>query len=67
MKDSGDISFTKDDIAAITEAAEIKTYGARGLKRAVRKQILAVLDRKEAEIKSSVKKTRKKKEDKLDA
>ncbi len=67
MKDGGEIAFNKDDIEAITEAAEIKTYGARGLKRAVRKQILVVLDRKESELKSSVKKSRKKKEEKLDA
>jgi ATP-dependent Clp protease ATP-binding subunit ClpA len=39
------VSLTKDDIEEIIEVADIEVFGARGLKRAVRKQLLKVLDR----------------------
>jgi ATP-dependent Clp protease ATP-binding subunit ClpC len=46
------ITFTKKDIQAIKDAADIEVYGARGLKRAVRKQLLAVLDRMEEKLRN---------------
>lgn len=51
-----EITFTKEDIEEIKKVSEIETYGARGLKRAVRKQILKVFDRLEKEIKDKKKK-----------
>ena len=61
MEFTSDIELNADDIKEITEESEIKTYGARGLKRAVRKQLLKVLDRMEAEVlkKAAKKKTAK--------
>jgi ATP-dependent Clp protease ATP-binding subunit ClpA len=53
-----DILLNDEDIKEIIQVSEIKTYGARGLKRAVRKQLLKVLDRMEEEI---LKKASKKK------
>jgi ATP-dependent Clp protease ATP-binding subunit ClpA len=67
METKEDLVFTQEDIDNIVKVAEIETYGARGLKRAVRKQILVALDRMEKELsekktKASAKKTNKKKE-----
>jgi ATP-dependent Clp protease ATP-binding subunit ClpA len=49
MNLSRELEFTMDDIAEIITLAEIEAFGARGLKRAVRKQVLKVLDRMEKE------------------
>ena len=48
-KEKSDITvdFTKEDVNEIIQAADIETRGARGIRKAVRKQIIAVLDRKE--------------------
>jgi ATP-dependent Clp protease ATP-binding subunit ClpA len=45
MELKGELVFTINDIAEIITVADIETFGARGLKRAVRKQVLKVLDR----------------------
>lgn len=52
MNMTTNIKFNKKDYEEVIEASEIKVYGARGLKRAVRKQMLSVLDRMEQKIKS---------------
>jgi ATP-dependent Clp protease ATP-binding subunit ClpB len=67
MKD--EIVFSQEDIDNIVKVAEIEVYGARGLKRAVRKQILVVLDRMEQELinKQNKKAARKSKKEALDA
>jgi ATP-dependent Clp protease ATP-binding subunit ClpA len=44
------IVFNQDDLKEVSEIAEVKVYGARGLKRAVRKQMLKVIDRMEKEL-----------------
>jgi ATP-dependent Clp protease ATP-binding subunit ClpA len=49
MNLGSELEFTMDDIAEIITTAEIEAFGARGLKRAVRKQVLKVLDRMEKE------------------
>jgi ATP-dependent Clp protease ATP-binding subunit ClpA len=54
MEMEKDIKFIKSDISDIMETADIETYGARGLKRAVRKQILIALDRMESKKKEKV-------------
>lgn len=50
MESKDELVFTDEDINTIVTAAEIEVYGARGLKRAVRKQILVALDRMEQEL-----------------
>jgi ATP-dependent Clp protease ATP-binding subunit ClpC len=64
METKQELVFTQEDIDNIVKVAEIEVYGARGLKRAVRKQILTALDRMETELltKSAPKKSRRKKE-----
>ena len=42
------LNSSKADIDEIIKTADIETYGARGLKRAVRKQMLVALDRMES-------------------
>ena len=44
------IVFNDEDFKEVSEVAEVKVYGARGLKRAVRKQMLKVIDRMEKEL-----------------
>jgi ATP-dependent Clp protease ATP-binding subunit ClpA len=44
------VKFNKTDKEEILKIADVETYGARGLKRAVRKQMLVVLDRMEKEL-----------------
>jgi ATP-dependent Clp protease ATP-binding subunit ClpA len=66
MENKQEVKFTKEDIEEIIKVSEIKTFGARGLKRAVRKQILKFFDRKINEVSGSKKQTAKKKQ-KLDA
>jgi len=50
MELKDELVFTMDDIAEIITVADIETFGARGLKRAVRKQVLKVLDRMQKNI-----------------
>jgi ATP-dependent Clp protease ATP-binding subunit ClpA len=50
MDTKEELNFTQEDIDAIVKVAEIEVYGARGLKRAVRKQLLVALDRMEQEL-----------------
>lgn len=40
-----DIEFTKDDIDDVVKASEIETRGARGIRKAVRKKLVEVLER----------------------
>jgi ATP-dependent Clp protease ATP-binding subunit ClpA len=63
METKQELVFTQEDIDNIVKVAEIEVYGARGLKRAVRKQILVALDRMETELltKTAPKKVKKKK------
>ncbi len=56
-----DIKLTKEDVEEIKKIAEIEVYGARGLKRAVRKQMLKVLERSEEELKEKKAKPKKEK------
>jgi ATP-dependent Clp protease ATP-binding subunit ClpA len=56
------VEFLETDYDKIIESSEIETYGARGLKRAVRKQMLEVLNRMEKALKVSKRKRTKKKE-----
>lgn len=62
MESKEDLSFNQEDIDNIVKVAEIEVYGARGLKRAVRKQLLVVLDRMEKELLSKKSRKSKKKE-----
>jgi hypothetical protein len=54
MEMDEDIKFIKSDINEILKTADIETYGARGLKRAVRKQMLVALDRMESKKKEKL-------------
>jgi ATP-dependent Clp protease ATP-binding subunit ClpA len=60
METKEELVFTQEDIDNIVKVAEIEVYGARGLKRAVRKQLLIALDRMESDLKKKpIKKTKK--------
>lgn len=54
MEMEKDVKFLKADIDEIVKTADIETYGARGLKRAVRKQMLVALDRIESKKKEKL-------------
>lgn len=48
------IEFSAQDIQEIQSMANIKEYGARGLKRAVRKKLLALLEHREGDLRTSL-------------
>jgi len=49
-----DVKFSKTDIAEIIKEANIESYGARGLKKAVKKQISKVYDRLEKKLREKI-------------
>jgi len=61
MEMTEDIKLTAEEVKEIIEKSEIKTYGARGLKRAVRKEMLKVLDRMEDELEARLASDKKRK------